>query len=80
MRCISAPTAPAYCSNRAPDTVDRIATDTGFGTAVSLRHHFHRILGTCPAAHRAQFQTADASIQRTRPTHDASADRHVDAG
>ncbi|WP_107655026.1 GlxA family transcriptional regulator [Nocardia suismassiliense] len=40
------------------DTMDRIATDTGFGTAVSLRHHFHRILGTSPAAHRALFQGA----------------------
>ncbi|MGW0251812.1 GlxA family transcriptional regulator [Nocardia goodfellowii] len=38
------------------DTVDRIAADTGFGTAVSLRHHFHRILGTSPAAHRALFR------------------------
>lgn len=38
------------------DTVDRIATETGFGTAVSLRHHFHRILGTSPAAHRAVFR------------------------
>lgn len=37
------------------DTMDRIATETGFGTAVSLRHHFHRILGTSPAAHRAAF-------------------------
>ncbi|MFI9505394.1 GlxA family transcriptional regulator [Nocardia sp. NPDC052566] len=38
------------------DTMDRIAADTGFGTAVSLRHHFHRILGTSPAAHRAMFK------------------------
>lgn len=37
------------------DTIDRIATETGFGTAVSLRHHFHRILGTTPAAHRTLF-------------------------
>ncbi|GAA5074155.1 GlxA family transcriptional regulator [Nocardia iowensis] len=37
------------------DTMDRIAAETGFGTAVSLRHHFHRILGTTPAAHRALF-------------------------
>ncbi|MEV6323918.1 helix-turn-helix domain-containing protein [Nocardia sp. NPDC051787] len=41
------------------DSVERIATDTGFGTAVSLRHHFHRILGTSPAAHRASFQGHD---------------------
>ncbi|MFE3545726.1 GlxA family transcriptional regulator [Nocardia sp. NPDC059177] len=38
------------------DTVDRIAAETGFGSAVSLRHHFHRVLGTSPAAHRAQFR------------------------
>ncbi|MGY1865619.1 MULTISPECIES: GlxA family transcriptional regulator [Nocardia] len=38
------------------DSVERIAADTGFGTAVSLRHHFHRILGTSPAAHRTTFQ------------------------
>ncbi|RJO69024.1 helix-turn-helix domain-containing protein [Nocardia panacis] len=40
------------------DTVDRIAAETGFGSAVSLRHHFHRILGVSPAAHRAQFAPA----------------------
>ncbi|MBF6219294.1 helix-turn-helix domain-containing protein [Nocardia abscessus] len=38
------------------DSVEHIAADTGFGTAVSLRHHFHRILGTSPAAHRTTFQ------------------------
>ncbi|MFC4127072.1 GlxA family transcriptional regulator [Nocardia rhizosphaerae] len=38
------------------DTIDRIARDTGFGSAVNLRHHFHRALGTSPAAHRAQFR------------------------
>ncbi|MFD8104153.1 hypothetical protein ACFV24_31925 [Nocardia fluminea] len=36
-------------------TVDRVARDTGFGSTVSLRHHFDRVLGTSPAAHRAQF-------------------------
>ncbi|MGW6427069.1 GlxA family transcriptional regulator [Nocardia sp. NPDC055053] len=40
------------------ETVDRIARDTGFGSAVILRHHFHRMLGTSPAAHRAQFRGA----------------------
>jgi transcriptional regulator GlxA family with amidase domain len=44
------------------DTMDRIAAETGFATAVSLRHHFHRILGTSPAAHRAMFQTAVPDI------------------
>ncbi|MEU8894462.1 helix-turn-helix domain-containing protein [Nocardia sp. NPDC048505] len=43
------------------DTMDRVAADTGFGTAVSLRHHFHRILGTSPAAHRALFRRASVA-------------------
>ena len=38
------------------DTVERIAEQTGFGSAVTLRHHFHRILGTSPAAHRSAFR------------------------
>ncbi|WP_280234365.1 GlxA family transcriptional regulator [Nocardia cyriacigeorgica] len=38
------------------DTIERIAADSGFGTAVTLRHHFHRLLGTGPAAHRALFR------------------------
>ncbi|MQY25692.1 GlxA family transcriptional regulator [Nocardia aurantia] len=38
------------------DTMDRIATDTGFGTAVNLRHHFHRTLGLAPADHRRLFR------------------------
>ncbi|QLY33426.1 GlxA family transcriptional regulator [Nocardia huaxiensis] len=42
------------------ETMDRIAADAGLGTAVNLRHHFHRALGTSPAAHRAAFRsTAD---------------------
>ncbi|WP_253790160.1 GlxA family transcriptional regulator [Nocardia amikacinitolerans] len=46
------------------DTVDRIAAETGFGTAVSLRHHFRRLLGTSPAAHRALFRAAvDAPVR-----------------
>ncbi|QIS10779.1 GlxA family transcriptional regulator [Nocardia arthritidis] len=49
------------------DTVDRIAAETGFGTAVSLRHHFHRILGTSPAAHRALFHLAEPNDRGTRP-------------
>ncbi|MEC3952944.1 helix-turn-helix domain-containing protein [Nocardia sp. CDC153] len=40
------------------DTIDRIAADSGLGTAVNLRHHFHRLLGTTPAAHRALFRSA----------------------
>ncbi|MFI9413260.1 GlxA family transcriptional regulator [Nocardia gamkensis] len=44
------------------DTVERIAVDTGFGTAVSLRHHFHRIFGTSPAAHRTSFQGQSRAV------------------
>ncbi|MGF6882053.1 transcriptional regulator GlxA family with amidase domain [Nocardia sp. GAS34] len=40
------------------DTMDRIATDTGLGSAVNLRQHFHRALGLSPAAHRAAFRSA----------------------
>ncbi len=40
------------------DTMDRIATETGLGTAINLRHHFHRALGLPPAAHRAQFRAS----------------------
>ncbi|MCX4098626.1 GlxA family transcriptional regulator [Nocardia sp. alder85J] len=39
------------------DTMDRIATDCGLGTAVNLRHHFHRTLGLAPADHRRLFRT-----------------------
>ncbi|MBB5918193.1 transcriptional regulator GlxA family with amidase domain [Nocardia transvalensis] len=42
------------------DTMDRIAAETGLGTAVNLRHHFHRTLGLSPAAHRAQFRSLPA--------------------
>ncbi|WP_328389033.1 GlxA family transcriptional regulator [Nocardia sp. NBC_00416] len=38
------------------DTMESVAADAGFGTAVNLRHHFHRLLGTSPAAHRALFR------------------------
>jgi transcriptional regulator GlxA family with amidase domain len=39
------------------DTMDRIATESGLGTAVNLRHHFHRTLGLSPADHRRHFRT-----------------------
>ncbi|MCP9625029.1 helix-turn-helix domain-containing protein [Nocardia otitidiscaviarum] len=37
-------------------TMDRVAAESGLGTAVNLRHHFHRMLGISPAAHRAAFR------------------------
>lgn len=45
-------------------TMDRIAADTGMGTAVNLRHHFHRTLGVSPAAHRAAFRSTSAMDRR----------------
>ncbi|KJV32044.1 transcriptional regulator FtrA [Luteibacter yeojuensis] len=35
--------------------IDRIAGQAGFGTAVTMRHHFRRKLGTSPQAYRARF-------------------------
>ncbi|WP_461028431.1 helix-turn-helix domain-containing protein, partial [Streptomyces sparsus] len=36
--------------------VDRIASDTGFGTGASLRQHFHAALGVSPRAYRSTYQ------------------------
>ncbi|MBO1337707.1 GlxA family transcriptional regulator [Streptomyces sp. VRA16 Mangrove soil] len=41
---------------RTDHTVDRIAAETGFGTAVSLRQHFQRVVGVSPGAYRATFR------------------------
>ncbi len=38
--------------------IERIATDCGFGTAATLRHHFRGRLGTAPRAYRARFRAA----------------------
>ncbi|MGA4849078.1 GlxA family transcriptional regulator [Streptomyces sp. G5(2025)] len=39
-------------------TVDRVATETGFGTAASLRQHFGAGVGVSPGAYRATFRGA----------------------
>jgi transcriptional regulator GlxA family with amidase domain len=39
------------------DTVEAVATATGFATAASLRQHFARRFGTSPARHRAAFSS-----------------------
>jgi transcriptional regulator GlxA family with amidase domain len=39
--------------------VERVAAESGFGSAASLREHFARALGTSPARHRAQFAEGD---------------------
>jgi len=38
--------------------IDQLATQAGFGTAVTLRHHFQQLLGTSPSAYREQFRQA----------------------
>ncbi|GGU53388.1 helix-turn-helix domain-containing protein [Streptomyces lavendofoliae] len=38
------------------DTVDAIASRSGFGNAAALRHHFLRTLGTTPNAYRRTFR------------------------
>jgi AraC family transcriptional activator FtrA len=37
-------------------TLDRIAATVGFGSAVTLRHHFAAVLGTSPTAYRRAFR------------------------
>jgi transcriptional regulator GlxA family with amidase domain len=39
-------------------SVERIADDCGFGSAVSLRVHFRRALRTSPLAYRRAFRSA----------------------
>lgn len=41
-------------------TVEEVARATGFGQAELLRHHFHRDVGTSPAAYRRTFRGAAA--------------------
>lgn len=43
------------------DTVERIATWCGFGTAETMRRSFLRALGVSPADYRARFRTAVAA-------------------
>ncbi len=37
-------------------SVEHIASHVGFGTATSLRTHFHRVVGTTPVAYRNTFE------------------------
>ncbi|MFJ4651533.1 GlxA family transcriptional regulator [Nocardia sp. NPDC088792] len=48
------------------DTMDRVAADAGLGTAVNLRHHFHRTLGMSPAAHRSLFRSHSGQALSSR--------------
>ncbi|GIJ49961.1 AraC family transcriptional regulator [Virgisporangium aliadipatigenens] len=36
--------------------IDRVAAEVGFGSPVTLRHHFGRVVGVAPTAYRATFQ------------------------
>ncbi|NMN94754.1 GlxA family transcriptional regulator [Antrihabitans stalactiti] len=39
------------------EPIDLVAERSGFGSAVTLRHHFNRVLDISPAAHRAAFRS-----------------------
>lgn len=42
------------------DDIGRIARETGFVTAETLRHHFRRAFGTSPTSYRRRFRNAPA--------------------
>jgi transcriptional regulator GlxA family with amidase domain len=46
------------------EPIERIAARTGFGTAVSMRQHFHRVAGVSPQTYRHVFRDAAASAGR----------------
>jgi AraC family transcriptional activator FtrA len=46
-------------------SIDAIAGECGFGSAITLRHHFRRKLGVSPGAYKARFASTD---QRSEPT------------
>jgi transcriptional regulator GlxA family with amidase domain len=47
-------------------TVDRIATEAGFGTGASLRQHFQAGLGVSPGAYRLTFRGNGRAGERVR--------------
>lgn len=48
-------------------SIDEVAREAGFGQAVLLRHHFHRALGTSPAAYRRTFRGTAARSSAAQP-------------
>ncbi len=42
--------------------IDRIAEQSGFGTATLLRHHFRRIIGVTPSDYRRRFNTTAPEV------------------
>jgi AraC family transcriptional activator FtrA len=47
-------------------SIDRIASDAGFGSADTLRHHFRRVVGATPRDFRNLFQRAAKGAQPQR--------------
>ena len=48
--------------------VDRIADQSGFGTATLLRHHFRRVIGVTPSDYRRRFNSVEADVGATAAT------------
>ena len=42
--------------------VDRIAEQSGFGTATLLRHHFRRVIGVTPSDYRRRFNSVGVDM------------------
>lgn len=53
---------------RTDETLDRISTAVGFGSAVTLRHHFASVLNTSPTGYRRAFRGAPSSVPEPLPT------------
>ena len=57
--------------------LDRIAYESGFGSAAVLRQNFSRVLGTTPTAYRARFACSDDGAQATDASADVAAEASV---
>jgi transcriptional regulator GlxA family with amidase domain len=51
--------------------VDQVAARAGFGSAMTLRHHFRAWRGTTPAAYRSTFRTRERRMASGRPARTA---------
>lgn len=59
-------------------SVDRIASDAGFGTAASLRQHLQAALGVSPSAYRSTFRCPEQSCEQLRkPSPERSSERTI---
>lgn len=43
-------------------SVEQIASQVGFGSAITLRQRFHKLVGTSPQSHRRTFRGSNATI------------------